>query len=167
MAAEQWAGGQLLAAERMANMLPKMQDWTPIWNVDSGVNFPSYGNATINCRYSRSGDLVIAHVEIFFGSTTNFGGGGVGDNWVFSLPIRGRAETQAIGELHMMTTAGGARVLGRARMEGETNFRIEIANNRLDSGAISPNLGLVDAVSPFTWTSGSSIRGEIEYETDQ
>lgn len=166
MAAEQWSGGDLAEAERMANMLPTMQDWTPIWNVTSGTNFPSYGNATINCRWSRSGDLVVAHMEIFFGSTTNFGGGGAADDWYFKLPTRARAETQAVGDLFLMTTAGGARVLGRARLLDVDSVGIEISNNRLDSGAISPNFGLVNAISPFTWTSSSSIRGEIEYEAE-
>lgn len=163
MSASQWVGGQRASADRLSNMLHKFNDFSPDWNTTSGAAFPSYGNAVIDCRYTQSGDLVIAHYDITFGSTTNFGGGAGADNFMFSLPVVSRTTTQDVGELIIGTTAAGARVVGRARLVDTSNVEIEISNNRLDSGAIA-NTGLVDAISPFVWTSGSSVKGVIEYE---
>ena len=162
MAASQWVGGQRASADRLSNMLHKSIDFTPDWNTTSGAAFPSYGNAVIDCRYSQSGDLVVAHFDIVFGSTTNFGGGGGADNYMFSLPVTALAATVAVGDLNIYTTAAGAKVTCRARLLDQSNMIIEITNNRADSGAV--NTGLVDAISPFTWASGSSIKGFIEYE---
>jgi hypothetical protein len=162
MSATQWAGGDLASAMRLANMLHKPLDWTPDWGTQTGAASPSYGNAVIDCRYSQSGDLVVAHFDITFGSTTAFGGGGAGDNFTFSLPVEALSATVAVGDLIVGTTAGGAKLTCRARLLDEDNLILEITNNRVDSGAI--NTGLVDAISPFTWASGSSIKGVIEYE---
>lgn len=169
MSAQQWAGGQRASADRLSNMLHKMVDFTPNWNTTSGTAFPSYGNAVIDCRYGQSGDLIIAHYDITFGSTTNFGGGTGADNYMLSVPVRARAApvggilAQAIGDMFIYTTAAGAKLTCRSRLIDTQNLLIEITNNRADSGAIA-NQGTVDAISPFVWASGSSMKGVIEYE---
>jgi hypothetical protein len=169
MSAQQWVGGQRASADRLSNMLHKMHDFTPDWNTTSGANFPDYGNAVIDCRYSQSGDLVVAHYDITFGSTTNFGGGAGSDNYQFSLPVQARSAPvggvvmQSVGDFHIYTVAAGAKLTCRARLFDTGNVIIEITNNRADSGAIA-NTGLVDAISPFVWASGSSVKGVIEYE---
>ncbi|MFD8340488.1 hypothetical protein ACFV42_49125, partial [Streptomyces solisilvae] len=71
-------------------------DWTPTWTT-SGTTVPSYGNATIKCRYTQIGKTVFANVSIIFGSTTNFGTAGNVDNWRFSLPVPAAAITDAAG----------------------------------------------------------------------
>jgi len=169
MAASSWVGGELLAADRLANMLHKSFDFTPTWNTITSDNDPSYGNAVIDCRYTQSGDLVIVHYGITFGSTTNFGTAPVvADDWIFSLPVNaldGAVIVQAVGELTIGTTAGGARVTTRARLHDESNVKMDISNGRLDSGAIAAaNRSLVDSISPFTFNSGSFVKGVIEYE---
>lgn len=168
MGAQLWVGGQRASADRLANMLHKSIDFTPDWNTTSGANFPDYGNAVIDCRYSQSGDLVVAHYDISFGSTTNFGGGGTADNWMFSLPVVARNATiisQNIGDMNFGTTASGARVVARSRLIDTSNVQFEISNGRLDAGAIAvANRGLVDLVSPFTFNSGSFMKGVLEYE---
>lgn len=163
MSVSNWTAGDLASSERLAAMLPKMYDWTPDWSTTSGANIPTYGNAVIDCRYSKSGDLVVAHFDITFGSTTNFNAGTAGDNFIFSLPVASKEVTQAVGELIVGTSASGARVVCRARLFDVNNVEMEIDNNRLDSGAIA-NTGLVDRVSPFTFGANSSVKGVIEYE---
>jgi len=163
MAASVWVGGQRASADRLANMLHKSVDFTPDWNTTSGAAFPDYGNAVIDCRYSQSGDLIVAHYDITFGSTTNFGGGGGADNYMFSIPKTARAATVGVGDFNIYTVAAGAKLTCRARLVDQSNVEIEITNNRADSGAIA-NQGLVDAISPFTWASGSSVKGVLEYE---
>lgn len=169
MAAQSWGGGELMAADRLANMLHKSFDFTPTWNTTTSNADPSYGNAVINCSYTQSGDLVVAHYDITFGSTTDFGSGPTAsDDWIFSLPVNaldGAVIVQAVGELVLGTTAGGARITGRARLHDESNVKIDISNGRLDAGAIGAgNRGTADSISPFTFTSGSSVKGVIEYE---
>lgn len=169
MAASQWANGQLVSAERMENMLHRMFDFTPTWDTTTGSNVPSYGNAVLNCRYSQSGDLIVAHYDITFGSTTNFGAAPTAsDDWIFSLPVDaldGAVIVQAVGDLVLGTTAGGARITGRARLHDKSNVKIDISNARLDAGAIGAgNRGTADSISPFTFNSGSSVKGVIEYE---
>jgi len=170
MSASNWAGGQLLSAERMENMLSRMVDFVPTWDTVTGNNRPSFGNAVINCRFSVSGDLATVHYDITFGSTTNFGAAPTNaDDWIFSLPVEaldGAVIVQAVGELVIGTTAGGARVTGRARLHDKNNVKIDISNGRLDAGAIGVNnRGTTDSISPFTFNAGSSVKGVIEYET--
>jgi hypothetical protein len=162
MSASNWSGGDLASSERLSNMLSKFEDFTPTWGTTSGAASPDYGNAVIDCRYSQSGDLIVAHYDITFGSTTNFGGGGGSDNYKFSLPVTALAATVAVGDLNIYTTAAGAKMTCRARLFDTSTMIIEITNNRADSGAV--NTGLADAISPFTWASGSSVKGVIEYE---
>jgi hypothetical protein len=169
MAASSWVGGELLAADRLANMLHKSFDFTPIWRTTTGNNSPSYGNAVIDCRYTQSGDLVIAHYDITFGSTTNFGAAPTAsDDWTFSLPVDaldGAVIVQAVGELVLGTTALGARITSRARLHNKSEVKMDISNGRIDAGAIGAgNRSVADSISPFTFTSGSSVKGVIEYE---
>lgn len=170
MSASNWAGGQLLSAERMENMLSRMADFIPTWDTTTGANRPSYGNAVIDCRFSVSGDLATVHYGIAFGSTTNFGAAPTAsDDWIFSLPVEaldGAVIVQAVGEFSLGTTAGGARIIARARLHDKNNVKMDISNGRLDAGAIGAgNRGTADAISPFTFNAGSFIRGVIEYET--
>jgi len=168
MSATQWAAGDRVSSERLANMLPKMYDWTPDWSTTSGANIPTYGNAVIDCRYSQSGDLVVAHFDITFGSTTNFNAGTTADNFTFSLPVPATSSgtlVQAVGDFFISTSAVGARCICRARLFSTTTVEIELANNRVDAGAIA-NTGLVDRVTPFTFGSGSTVKGVIEYEAE-
>jgi hypothetical protein len=158
-----------MASDRLANMLHKSFDFTPTWNTTTGDADPSYGNAVLDCRFTQSGDLVIAHYDITFGSTTNFGAGATfNDDWIFSLPVDaldGAVIVQAVGELVLGTTAAGARITGRARLHDKSNVKIDISNGRLDAGAIGVNnRSVADSVSPFTFGSGSSVKGVIEYE---
>lgn len=163
MSASQWVGGQRVSSERLANMLHKSFDFSPDWGTTTGVGSPSYGNAVIDCRFSQSGDLVVAHYDITFGSTTNFGGGGTGDNYQWSLPVASAEARFDVGEIVIGTNAAGAKLTCRARILGTTQLILEISNNRVDSGAIA-NQGVADATSPFVWASGTSLKGVIEYE---
>ena len=169
MSVAQWLGGQRVTAERLQEMLNKFSDFTPTLALSGAGTPPAYGNATVLCRWSQSGDLVIAHYDITFGSTTNFGAGATfNDDWIFSLPVDaldGAVIVQAVGELVLGTTAAGARITGRARLHDKSNVKIDISNGRLDAGAIGVNnRSVADSVSPFTFGSGSSVKGVIEYE---
>lgn len=162
MAYTQWAAGMRITAARLAAMTPKFGDWVPTWTTSTGLNTPSYGNATIECRYAQTGDLVVAEFRMTFGSTTNFGGGGTGDNWRWTLPVTAASVQNAIGFAELNQSANQAWV-GKITMASTTTFGINQTSGSPD-GAASAGTGSIDAVSPGTWANGDTIAGIMLYE---
>lgn len=156
MAVTQWLAGQRITADRMNEMLPRWSAWTPTWTTSSGSATPSYGNATVDCKYAQSGDVVYFEMEITFGSTTNFNGGTSADNWRFSLPVTA-AESQLIaGSGEIQDGAATERWPVRARVDTTTTFEVELVGRNYNNTA-NANSGLIDAVTPFTWASTDRI----------
>lgn len=144
-------------------VLPAWQSWTPAWTTNSGNATPSYGNATVNCRYVKSGRTVHCNFTIVFGSTTNFGAGpATSDNWRFSLPVPAAAVQSVVGfaELGVDNTT---RVVARVHIPTTTTFELMISSGR-SSGAALANTGPVDSLSPWTWASGNTVLGTATYE---
>jgi hypothetical protein len=161
MAVAAWKAGEDITAARLAAITPIWASWTPTWTTTSGANTPSYGNATIDCTYCQTGDLVVCRFSVTFGSTTSFGGGGLSDNYTFSLPVTGAATDDAIGHLELQYSTS-IRFYARARMNSTTVFMIETSAGRVD-GAAATNTGVADAITPETWASGDSIKGTLSY----
>lgn len=136
--------------------------WTPTWTTSTGNNTPSYGNATIDTQYVKIGRLVIANFSITFGSSTNFGGGTTADNWRFTVPVTAASAFECVGfaELHQSVTQ---RLVARCRMTSNTFFELEMSSGATGYGALN-GAGLTDSVSPWTWASGGSIKGSIQYQ---
>lgn len=169
---EPWQPGMIITEERMASISPTWEDWTPVWSTSTGAATPSFGNATILARYAQCAEIVYFRMEITFGSTTNFGGGGGSDNWRFSLPVTA-AGTQLIaggpGEAQDAATGGtpsSNRVPLRPRLTSTTHLELETTGGATGyAGAYSATpTGLIDAVTPFTWANGDSIRVNGSYE---
>lgn len=139
--------------------------YTPTW-ASAGTGTPSLGNATVDCRSIKIGRKVEIRFEITFGSTTNFGNTGTGDNWLFGLPVAAARTGDTIGfvELHGASGSNGVVCMGRARTNTTSNFLISIATPRVDLSAIG-NTGDIDAVSPWTWGSTHQIKGNLVYES--
>jgi hypothetical protein len=147
-----------------AKYLPDPGAWisyTPTWTTDSGLHLPSFGNATINCKYQKIGRTVNVKFSISFGSTTNFGSGATtSDNWVFSLPVTAAdSTTDTIGWLdgYQSSTVNG---LFRAKMSGTGAFKMNIT-----AGSTASIGSDVDSLQPFTWASGNPLRGLLTYES--
>lgn len=162
MSASPWLGGQRVTAERLAEMLPKYSNWTPVWSTNTGAHIPTYGNASIDCRYAINGDLVIARYYIAFGSTTNFNSGTAGDNFIFSLPVAA-ADTAFCAGSGWVQQDTFKRCPGTPRLYDTSNFWIETTAGFVD-GTGPASTGLMDAVTPFTWASGNTITGVLQYE---
>ncbi|WP_314223371.1 hypothetical protein [Streptomyces zaehneri] len=144
-------------------VLPTWQSWTPAWTTSTGLAAPSYGNATVNCRYVKSGRTVHCNFSIVFGSTTAFGtGSATTDNWRFSLPVPASAAQSVVGfaELGADNTS---RIVSRVQIPTSTTFELVISTGR-SSGAALANTGVVDATSPWIWASTNSILGTATYE---
>ncbi|MFG2307674.1 hypothetical protein ACGFS9_03125 [Streptomyces sp. NPDC048566] len=157
-----WQPGMRITDDRLNAITPAFVDWTPTWTTSTGAHTPSLGDATVNCRYARCGDLVVANFEILFGAGTNFNSGTTSDNWRFGLPVVAAATTQAIGfmELNFSTSVRG---VARCRLTSTAAFELELSSGRPDGTAVTNN-GLADAQSPETWASGDAIRGILQYE---
>jgi hypothetical protein len=158
---EPWQPGMIVTEERLASISPTWQDWAPGWSTSSGTATPSYGDAIVTAQYATSADTCWFWFEIVFGAGTNFGGGGGGDNWLFTLPVAARANVAVYGwaELNASTNE---RVVSRVRNFSTDRFQLEISSGRPDAAAIT-NLGVVDAISPWPWASGDASRGTGHY----
>lgn len=161
MSVAQWLGGQRVTAERLQGMLNKFSDFTPTLGVSSGTA-PTYGNATVLCRWSQSGDLVTAHYNIVWGSTSTFGTASGSSNWRFGLPVTAAATTQATGVI-FVEKGTAKRYPCRARFTSTTFMELELAGGAPDSVAAA-NTGICDAITPFTWASTDTLKGVIRYE---
>lgn len=145
--------------------LPTWQSWTPTWTTSTGSATPSYGDAAVNCRYVKFGTTVQLAFSIQFGSTTNFGAGPTtSDNWRFSLPVPAASVLPMIGFAEL-GASNSARIVSRLLLDNTTSFGLGISTGRPDATAIAGTFqGAVDALSPWTWTSGCAIRGTAVYE---
>lgn len=171
MAFEDWQPGMIMTEERLASISPTWQDWTPVWTTSTGVNSPSFGNASITARYAVSARTVFFRLEIVFGSTTNFGGGGGGDNWRFSLPVTAAATqlTAGSGEAQDSATGGSpsaVRVPLRPRLTTTTTLELETSGGATGfaGGYAATSVGLIDAITPFTWANTDALRITGQYE---
>lgn len=150
-----------------AKQIPDTGGWfsyTPSWSSQGSVQPGGLGNAVVNCKYVKQGRKVDVTFEITFGSTTNFGTAPTtGDNWQFSLPVAAANSSDTIGWLQLQQT-NDKICIARARLYSTTGFRISISSGYADGTAIA-NTGDVDSLSPFTWASGNSIKGQFTYES--
>lgn len=162
---EPFLPGMILNQARMASISPTWQDWTAVWTTSTGNNSPSLGNAVVTSRYAVSATTVFFNLNITFGTTTSFGGGTSSDNWRFSLPVTaaGVLLIAGYGELADSSAGISSRMGTRIRLTTTTTMEIEMASARIDAVAVS-GAGLIDAVSPWTWATGDTIRAFGEYE---
>lgn len=171
MAVAAWKAGEDITAARLAAITPIWASWTPTWTTSTGANTPSFGNAAITASYCQTGDLVSYRMEITFGSSTSFGGGGASDNWRFSAPVTAAATALVIGFGEAQDTATGGspssnRVPLRVRLTTTTTFEIETTGGATGfaGGYAATSAGLIDAVTPFTWASTDIIRIFGQYQ---
>ncbi|NGO71135.1 hypothetical protein [Streptomyces boncukensis] len=154
---ERWDG----AAWQPYPALPVWREWTPDWTTSTGQHTPSFGNASVDCRYVQLGTLVHASFNFYFGSTTKFSPGGVGDNWRFSLPVRAAGATHAVGFAGLQDTPG-RRAMARVRFTTPGVMELEISSAVVRDTV--DHTGLVDAISPWPWAAGMRIAGTVIYE---
>lgn len=137
--------------------------YTPVWTTNTGVGTPSLGNAVVDCRYFKIGRKVDVKFEIAFGSTTNFGTGGTGDNYRFTLPVSSARTGDSLGFVEL-TQDGSNIVIGRAKGSTSTTFSVVLSTGRPNSVAFN-NIGDIDAVTPWLWANGHTIKGNLVYES--
>lgn len=137
--------------------------YTPTWT-SAGTGTPALGNAVVDCRSHKLGRKAEVRFEVTFGSTTTYGALGSGDNWLFSLPYPAARAGDSIGWLELHGSGNSNICMGRARTNNTTTFIIGVASGLV--GATAPtNTGDVDSITPYTWASGMSLKGNLVYET--
>ncbi|MFD5297226.1 hypothetical protein ACFWJU_18705 [Streptomyces mutabilis] len=162
MAYEPWQPGMILTASRLASISPTWRSWTPTWTTSSGNFLPSFGDASIDCSYAESAGTVFWRMEIIFGASTNFGGGGGGDNFLFGLPVPAAGLNSCIGFFELNASVN-VRVVGRGRCLTTGAVSIEISSGQVDGAPVAVG-GIADASSPWAWAAGHSIRGSGQYQ---
>ncbi|MBC2903134.1 hypothetical protein [Streptomyces cupreus] len=161
MAVAPWRAGNRITAARLDAMQARWSSWTPTWSTTTGSNIPTYGDATIDCSYCQTGDLVVARFEVVFGSTTTFGST---DNWTFSLPVTASATLTDVGEAALQQS-NAKRVYARCRLNSTSVFMFEISTGTPDAVALTAGQqGIADASAPWTWASTNSIRATLSYQ---
>lgn len=108
------------------------------------------GNGTITGRYIRLGDLVIAMVNLTWGSTTSMG---VGSGQI-SLPVSARATDPGHAGHGLLIDASGGRI--PCSWEFQTVDKC-IAVRTSDGGIMTSSV-------PWTWTTSDIIRATFTYE---
>ena len=168
---ELWQPGMIMTEERLASISPTWQDWSPAWTTSTGSATPSFGDASVLARYAQAASVVFFRLEIGFGASTNFGGGGGSDNWRFSLPVALSCASPdpAISCVPADATGGSpssVRVPLRVRLTSSTVLELETSGGGtgFTGGYSATPTGLIDAVTPFTWANGDFIRVVGQYE---
>lgn len=137
--------------------------WTPIWTTSTGLHSPSFGNATIDCRYFKLGRLVMFWMNIGFGSTTNFGSSATtGDNWQFSLPVASAMLNYPVANAGYEPGAGRA-ASGNAVTSAD-GLSIQLNINSAAANGTTINAGVVDSLSPWVWAASSKLNITGQYE---
>jgi hypothetical protein len=138
--------------------------WTPTWSTTTGVHSPSFGNATVDCRYVRIGRTILFYMNISFGSTTNFGTSATTtDNWQFSLPVTARATGVPIASGGYFVGSQTKATSALAQTNSTTTMSLYVAGGDTGNSA-SINGGLVDSLSPFTWAANDQLNLIGQYE---
>jgi hypothetical protein len=137
--------------------------YTPVWT-SAGTGTPAFGNAVISCSYFKVNRKVDVRFEITFGTTTTYGNTATSDNWQFTLPVAAARSGDSLGMLELHGANNNTICIGRARTNSTTTFLIGVNSGYV--GATAPtNTGDVDSVTPFTWASTNSIKGNLVYES--
>lgn len=163
MAFTPWTAGTKITAAKLAAMTPTWTAWTPTWSTSSGLHTPSYGNATLDCAYCQTGDMVAFRISIAFGSTTDFGAGATTtDNWTFSLPVTSATSGNNAG--YWDGSIGNSKATtGPIQLYTTSLMELYVGSSNAD-GTATTNQGIVDALTPNTWVSGNRIIGSGFYQ---
>ncbi|MFL4904812.1 hypothetical protein ACJ6WF_16895 [Streptomyces sp. MMS24-I2-30] len=137
--------------------------WTPAWSTSTGLHLPSFGNAVIDCRYSKLGRTVLYYMHIVFGTTTNFGSGATAaDNWTLSIPVPAATSGISIGTASIEPGHSTRASTAMAQVNTDlTTTSIYMTSPRVDGTTAT---GVIDSVSPFTWGSGMRLEVSGQYE---
>lgn len=120
--------------------------YTPAWT--STGTAPAIGNGTIVGSYTQIGKLVIATVEVAFGSTSTYGTG----SYRFSMPVASAQSNDSVVGTSILLDNGTAYHEGNARQVSTTTAELVVG-----SGQVNPT-------APFTFTNGDKLSITFTYK---
>lgn len=146
------------ARERVENVLHELADFgvwrpfTPTWTATAGS--PTFGNATLTCRYAQFGKTVHASYYIVFGTTTTF----AGTEWRLSLPVTAHANAvrAATGAALMFDDSAAEMFTGIAQIISTTTVGI------YTEGTHAANTWA--STIPMTWDDPDWVAFTLTYE---
>lgn len=124
-------------------------NYTPSWTTSGSA--PSLGDGTLNGRYTLSGRICTAQIELVAGSATTFGTG----QFQFSLPFAASSSSLRTNGIGRLSDAGAGFHIGMVEVNPTSSVAVIYSNNTAN---------LVQSNSPFTWASGDTLRFTVTYE---
>jgi hypothetical protein len=124
--------------------------WTaynPVWTATGGTT--TLGNGSLIGRYCQIGKLVIAKINLVWGSTTSC----TGAAWKFTTPVNDANAPRDVGSIWMLDN-GTSYIGGVCVVETGANY----------IRCFAPTAGELTSSVPFTWTTGDKLALTISYE---
>lgn len=130
------------------------QTWATVWGViSSGAN--TLGNGSLAASYTQIGKTVHLRILLTWGSTTS----STGVDWCFSPPVTPNTN-MIFYPIGNTISSGVSDNLGDLRFFSATQLQPRVGTA---TGSFVTN-GPISNVSPFTWTTGNSLKLSGTYE---
>lgn len=117
------------------NVTGAWTDYTPAWT-STGTGQPALGDGTLAGRFKAIGKTVTFTFRLTIGTTTTFGDG----NWIFGLPVAGRASPAWTATVHLEDVSAPTRHMG---VTGQQTASSVFVRNYIGAA--------VSGASPWTW----------------
>ena len=148
----------VLTAAQLNGIGEAWTSYTPVWT--AATTNPAIGNGTISGKYCQVNKLVVARINVTFGSTTTYGSG----NFFFSYPVTAAAPISAnerilsAGQYIDTSASNSYSLLGSYNSSSTTEFRVQVFTSA------SQSLQLMAATVPFTAATTDAFQLNICYE---
>ena len=153
-----FTAGNVLTAAELNGIGEAWTSYTPVWT--ASTTNPAIGNGTIQGKFCQVNKLVVARINIVFGSTTTFGSG----NFLFSYPVTSAAPLSAnerllsSGQYLDSSTGNSYFAIARYNSLSTTDFLVQVFSNA------SQALQLMGPTVPFTAANNDAMQLNFCYE---
>lgn len=153
-----FVAGSVLTAAELNGIGEAWTSYTPVWT--ASTTNPDIGNGTILGKYCQVNKLVVARINVSFGSTTTYGSG----TWLFSYPVTAAAPISAnerilsSGQYLDSNTSASYNLLVSYNSTSGSAFRIQVFSNA------SQTLQIMAATVPITAANNDAFQLNFCYE---
>jgi hypothetical protein len=132
--------------------------YTPVWT--AVTTDPAIGNGTIQGKFCQVNKLVVARINIIFGSTTTFGSG----NFLFNYPVTANGplgnneRLLSSGQYLDSSTGNSYFAIARYNSSSTTDFLVQVFSNA------SQAVQLMSPTVPFTAANNDAMQLNFCYE---
>ena len=153
-----FVAGSVLTAAELNGIGEAWTSYTPVWT--GSTTNPAIGNGTISGKYCQVNKLVVARINVVFGSTTTYGSG----NYSFSYPVTAAAPILAnerllsSGQYADANTGNSYPLQARYNSSSTTDFYVQVFTNA------SQAFQLLTNTSPVVPATSDGVQLNICYE---